>query len=160
MMKLMLLLLGTFLCSAHNVSKGEFVCVNSRESCDDHGTCNEDNTACICYPSYATHEAGDFTQCNYERKERTIALVLTVLPIPGCWGAGFMYIGLWLHASVSLFLFTTVAIISCCVIDKKPGSKKMFSLVMFFNLVWWIWSIIAFSIDFYDDSNGVKLEGF
>jgi hypothetical protein len=157
MMKLFILL-GMSICHAHNITKGDFFCINSRESCDNHGTCDDDNTACICYISYATYQAGDFTQCNYKRMDKTIALVLTVLPVPGCWGAGYMYVGRWLNAALSLFLFTIIATISCCVIDKKNHAKTAFTIALFFNFVWWIWSVIAFSIDFYQDSNGITLK--
>ena len=55
-----------------NASNITFVCVNDL-SCNDHGHCNEDNTACICDKNYGTDEKGinANVHCNELNKKKS-----------------------------------------------------------------------------------------
>lgn len=138
-------------------------------SCNNHGYCNNDNTACICNSGYTTFDSKDGTQCNYKQKDSVTAFCLTFFLM---WvGAGNWYLGNIAMAVGQLVYSVGGRIAIHFIINSlkelndwpneivKKYSKMLKSLLGLGYFIWWIIELVAIGQGNMTDGNGASVPG-
>ena len=131
-----------------------------------NANCNSDYTKCTCYKGYTTNK-GTNKLCGYEQKRQLTAFLLELFV---GFGAGHFYRGVYLFASLKLAAFIFGIYIIClfpltakCVSDCCDCDCLVILVSIFFYLCacglafWFIYDLVQFGKNKYNDGNGYEL---
>lgn len=145
----------------------EFSCEEESNCNMEHTFCSDDEkTKCSCYKAYI-YNNDTKKQCDYKQKKQLTAFLLELFV---GFGAGHFYRGKYLVASLKLVAFIFGIYIIClfpltakCVSDCCDSDCLVILVSIFFYLCacglafWFIFDLVNFGKNNYNDKNGYKL---
>ena len=157
----------------------KFNCTNSQIDCSGNGICSEDGLKCECNIGFQTFYENyeDYLmnkpRCNYKSKYQIKALLFSIFL---SFGSAHFYTGHTLIGSIQLCFFTFVfffnfiyaAELSIKHIKKlnRNELKKSFNIIvimiitLFLFFFWYLFDLIMFYLNIYNDSNNAKLYSY
>ena len=145
----------------------QFKCIDSINSCSNHGQCDPNNTTCFCQPGYSTYPMDSNPQCNYVQKKQLVAFLCELFL---GFGAGHFYTERYTHAGLKLgaFLFGIYIIclfpLSAKYLNDRCESDYLVIMVSCFYYccavglaTWFIYDLVQFGSNNYYDGNNVPL---
>jgi len=147
-----------------------FICNNPEKDCSGNGFCNTQGNDCFCNSGYTTLIIPEKTisaKCDYEMKQQLKAFLLELFV---GFGAGHFYSLRYLHASLKLVAFLFGIYLIClfpltakCINDKFDSDFFVFFVSCYYYLCaiglafWFIWDLVYFGLNKYNDGNNVPL---
>lgn len=135
--------------------------------CNNHGTCDDTNTYCICESDYITFKSTDDTSCNYKQKNTLIAFLLEFFL--GFAGIGYFYIGR-ISLGIGQLILNCAGLIPfcvacCCGTALLKDSNSCTTFVGFLIgcylllwcggiLTWWVYALVTIAHGNITDGNG------